>query len=75
MQEKLDDLSAVSAQSTRIIRMRTLTERVGLSRSEIYRRISAGTFVKPIALGPRAVGWREADIEAWLASLTKRGEA
>ncbi|UQO33878.1 helix-turn-helix transcriptional regulator [Burkholderia cepacia] len=75
MQEKLDALSAASAQSTRIIRMRTLTERVGLSRSEIYRRIGAGTFVKPIALGPRAVGWREADIEAWLASLTKRGEA
>lgn len=58
----------------RVIRMRELTGRIGLSKSEIYRRIQAGTFIKPISLGPRAVGWRESDIESWLASLVRRGD-
>nr|WP_282972258.1 AlpA family phage regulatory protein [Burkholderia ambifaria] len=31
--------------------MRPLIERVGLSKSEIYRRIQAGTFPRPIARG------------------------
>lgn len=60
------------AAAMRIIRMRALTARVGLSRSEIYRRIQAGTFVRPVSLGPRAVGWRESDVDAWLASLPQR---
>ncbi|APD36106.1 MULTISPECIES: helix-turn-helix transcriptional regulator [Burkholderia] len=55
--------------------MRPLVERIGLSKSEIYRRIQAGTFPRPIALGVRAVGWLERDIESWLASQAKRGEA
>lgn len=61
--------------SKKIIRMRTLTERIGLSKSEIYRRIHAGQFAKPISLGPRAVGWLESDIDAWINSLSQRGEA
>ncbi|MEN8513559.1 MULTISPECIES: AlpA family phage regulatory protein [Burkholderia] len=55
--------------------MRPLIERVGLSKSEIYRRIQAGTFPRPIALGVRAVGWLERDVELWLATRAKRGEA
>ncbi|MFM0161339.1 helix-turn-helix transcriptional regulator [Paraburkholderia sediminicola] len=53
--------------------MRALTERTGLSRSEIYRRIKNGSFVKPISLGPRSVGWLESDVSAWLDSLSRRG--
>jgi len=59
----------------KIIRMRALTERIGLSKSEIYRRIQSGQFVKPISLGPRAVGWLESDIDAWINSLSQRGDA
>ena len=38
----------------------------GLSRSTIYKWIDEGSFPKPVKLGPRAVGWREADINDWL---------
>jgi prophage regulatory protein len=55
----------------RVIRMRELTARIGLSKSEIYRRIQSGTFVKPLSLGLRAVGWRESDIDAWLESMQR----
>jgi len=50
--------------------------RTGRGRSSMYRDIAAGTFPKPVALGPRAVGWRESDITAWIESLaTKPGRA
>ena len=38
----------------------------GLSRSTIYKWMNEGSFPKPVKLGPRAVGWREADINDWL---------
>lgn len=64
-------LNNTSPPVARIIRMRALTERVGLSKSEIYRRIKDGSFVKPISLGPRAVGWLESDVDAYIDSLTR----
>ncbi|HEB3532464.1 TPA: AlpA family phage regulatory protein [Burkholderia cenocepacia] len=60
--------------TNRVVRLRPLTERIGLSKSEIYRRIQAGTFPRPIALGVRAVGWLEQDVELWLTTRAKRGE-
>lgn len=61
--------------ANRVIRLRPLTERIGLSKSEIYRRIQAGRFPRPISLGVRAVGWLERDIDAWLAACVKQSEA
>jgi prophage regulatory protein len=49
-----------------IIRLPVVKARTGLSRSTIYLRASEGSFPKPISLGERAVGWIEAEIEAWL---------
>lgn len=50
-----------------ILRLPSVTARTGLSRSTIYLRVSEGTFPKPIALGPRAVGWIESEIDEWIA--------
>jgi prophage regulatory protein len=43
----------------------------GLSRSTLYAMMADGSFPKPVKLGKRAVGWREADIIAWLESRTQ----
>ena len=43
----------------------------GLSRSTIYKWMDEGSFPKPVKLGPRAVGWREADINDWLNKLSE----
>lgn len=51
-----------------ILRRKQVEDRTGLSRSTIYLWIQEGLFPKPINLGPRAVGWVEAEIEAWLDS-------
>lgn len=52
----------------RILRRPDVEARTGLSRSTLYAWMAAGDFPKPVALGARLVGWRESDIEAWLAA-------
>lgn len=52
--------------ATVILRLPTVKARTGLSRSTIYLRIAEGRFPKPIALGGRAVGWLESEIDEWL---------
>jgi prophage regulatory protein len=52
---------------TTILRLRNVKARTGLARSTIYQRMKCGEFPAQISLGPRAVGWLEADIEAWIA--------
>ena len=42
--------------------------RTRLSRSAIYRGMREGNFPEPLRIGPRAVRWRESELEAWLAS-------
>ena len=47
------------------LRMKELLSIVGLSKSEIYRRINAGTFPSPHHLGPKVAYWRTDEITAW----------
>ena len=60
----------------RIIRRREVEEMVGLSRSTIYALMKRDLFPRPVRLGARAVGWREAEISAWISSrnVTQRGD-
>ena len=59
----------------RIIREPEVTDRTGLSRATIWRRVKAGDFPAPFRLGNRskAVGWRDDEIEAWIAGLQRAG--
>ena len=47
----------------RILRIESVIDRYGKSRSPIYADIQAGLFVRPIKLGIRAAGWPEEEIE------------
>jgi prophage regulatory protein len=40
--------------------------KVPLSRSGIYAKIKDGKFPAPIALGGRAVGWLNTEIDEWI---------
>lgn len=55
-------------EQTAILRRKRVEARVGLGRSTIYKRVADGTFPKPISLGARAVGWIEAEVDAWLSN-------
>ena len=41
---------------------------VGRSRTSIYKGIAAGTFPRPVKLGPKSTAWRCGDLRAWLAA-------
>jgi prophage regulatory protein len=51
----------------RIIRLRTVLSRTGLSRSTIYRKIAEGTFPAQLKISTNGTGWHESDINRWIA--------
>ena len=51
----------------RIVRLKTVLARTGLSRSTIYRKIAEGTFPAQIRISVNGAGWRESDIDRWVA--------
>lgn len=72
------------AKETRILRRKQVEARTGLSRSSIYARLRHNpkrpgdydpTFPKPVSVGAKAVGWVEAEIEAWLTAQIHKSRA
>jgi prophage regulatory protein len=50
----------------RILRLNSVLERTGLSRSTLYRKIEGGSFPAQVRISQRCIGWHESDIEQWL---------
>lgn len=48
----------------RILRIKTVLERTGLSRSTLYRKVRDGSFPKQISIATRCTGWRESAVDA-----------
>ena len=53
--------------SERIIRLRTVLDRTGLSRSTVYRKIADGTFPAQVRISVHGAGWHESAINEWIA--------
>lgn len=58
--------------SQRLIRLRDVRARTGLSASGIYAKISNGQFPRPIKLGPRASAWIECEVTDWIEAQIQR---
>ena len=56
---------------TTILRLPDVQKKIGLSRSSINQYVSEGSFPAPIELGPRAVGWIEAEVDEWIQGRIK----
>ncbi|WP_322414088.1 helix-turn-helix transcriptional regulator [Mesorhizobium huakuii] len=54
------------SEPNRIIRLRTVLARTGLSRSTIYRKITEGTFPAQIKISINGAGWRESEVNQWI---------
>ena len=63
----------MSRGETRIVRLPEVMRLTGLSKTTIHRRYRAGTFPRPLRLGPQSIGWRLGEILAWLESLPRAG--
>ena len=57
----------------KLLRLPAVMERCALGRSSIYAGVKAGTFVAPVRLSARAVGWREDEIDRWVSERVKTG--
>ncbi len=54
--------------SSRLLRLREVRARTGLSRSTIYRLAAEGRFPAPVKLTEHASAWREDELAAWIES-------
>lgn len=52
--------------SDRILRWSEVKHRVPISRSSAHAMAAEGKFPRPIKLGPRASGWLESEVLAWI---------
>jgi prophage regulatory protein len=52
--------------SDRILRIKTVLAKTGLSRSTLYRKIEKGTFPRQIRIAERCAGWRESQVIEWM---------
>jgi prophage regulatory protein len=58
----------MTAAPDRIIRLSTVLSRSGLSRSTVYRKMDEGTFPPKVKLSLNGVGWRESELNRWIAN-------
>lgn len=56
----------------KILRLQIVSQRTGLSRSTIYRKIADGTFPRPFQISSRAIGWKAEDVENWINHLGRK---
>lgn len=52
----------------RIIRLKTVLARTGLSRSTLYRKIADGTFPRQLPISVHGAGWHESAVNRWVAN-------
>ena len=52
----------------RLLRIRGVLERTGLSKTSMYRQIGEGDFPRPIQLTENTVAWREREVDEWIES-------
>lgn len=52
----------------RILRLKEVMDKTGLSRSTLYKYIEQGHFPKSVPLGGRAVGWVESEVDDWITA-------
>jgi len=58
----------------RLIRIRDVSDRTGLQRATIYKRVANGAFPKPVKIGS-ASRWVESDIQSWIEDQIMASQA
>ena len=67
-----------SSTHPRVLRLRQVQDRVGLSRSTIYDRLDSRSsrfdedFPRPIKIGKSAVGWVQSEVAAYVEKMIRR---
>lgn len=61
--------------ATKLLSMKELSHKgISYSTSQLYRKIAAGTFPKPVKLGENRIAFVESEIDEWIeARMAERG--
>jgi prophage regulatory protein len=62
----IENISKGFAMAQKLLRLRAVCERTGLSVTAIYLGIRQHSFPRAVPLGLRSVGWIEAEIDRWV---------
>jgi prophage regulatory protein len=52
----------------RIVRLKTVIFRSGISHSTIFRKMKEGTFPLQIKVNINCIGWHESELNRWIAN-------
>lgn len=52
----------------RLLRLPEVRARTGMGTTTVYRRMTEGTFPRPVEIGGGRVAWPETQIDAWIAA-------
>jgi prophage regulatory protein len=61
--------------SDRFMRAEEVAGLMGISKPTLIRWADKGVFPKPVKIGPRAVGWRESVVDAYMVSREEAATA
>ena len=59
----------------RLLRVREVLRIVGVSRATLYEMVRRGAFPAPVRISAIAVGWKQSEVQRWLASRPTATEA
>lgn len=51
----------------RIIRLKDVLDRTGLTKSTLYRKVAEGTFPRQVPISTHGTGWYESAVNRWIA--------
>jgi prophage regulatory protein len=66
--------SAVGVEFQRLLRIKQVQDRTGMSRSKVYLMIQQGQFPAPLKLGERVALWPESSINHWITQLVEKSK-
>lgn len=62
----------VGANYARLLRIKEVAHKTGLSRSKLYDLIGTGRFPAPVKFGERVSLWPESEVNQWIDALVKK---
>lgn len=61
--------------TTRLIRMKEVISKTGLTRSRIYQYIGEDKFPASVSLGGRSVAWVESEVDQWIENVISQRDS
>jgi prophage regulatory protein len=68
MNQQTASRAPVRPHTDRLMRLPEVVAICQRSRTSIYYDVKAGRFPEPVRIGPRAIAWRESDVQEWIAA-------